>query len=75
MLGVGHALAQMSAGSDELQEILRNGQRPIEARHDDRRYSMTRLAPGTAADFICIHLDRASFAGALHDPVAAMVQS
>jgi 8-oxoguanine deaminase len=26
-----------------------------------------------AADFICIDLDRASLAGALHDPVAALV--
>jgi 8-oxoguanine deaminase len=31
------------------------------------------LAPGMAADFICIDLDRASLAGALHDPVAALV--
>ncbi|MDB6086967.1 MAG: putative Amidohydrolase family [Gammaproteobacteria bacterium] len=31
------------------------------------------LAPGMAADFICIDLDRPSFAGALHDPVAALV--
>jgi 8-oxoguanine deaminase len=31
------------------------------------------LAPGMAADFICIDLDRASFAGAQHDPVAALV--
>jgi 8-oxoguanine deaminase len=31
------------------------------------------LAPGMAADFIGIDLDRASFAGALHDPVAALV--
>jgi len=31
------------------------------------------LAPGMAADFICIDLDRPSLAGALHDPVAALV--
>jgi len=31
------------------------------------------LAPGMAADFICIDLDRASLAGARHDPVAALV--
>jgi len=31
------------------------------------------LAPGMAADFICIDLDRASLAGALHDPVGALV--
>jgi 8-oxoguanine deaminase len=31
------------------------------------------LAPGMAADFICINLDRPSLAGALHDPVAALV--
>lgn len=31
------------------------------------------LAPGMSADFICIDLDRAAFAGAQHDPVAALV--
>jgi cytosine/adenosine deaminase-related metal-dependent hydrolase len=31
------------------------------------------LAPGMAADFICIDLDRAALAGAQHDPVAALV--
>jgi len=31
------------------------------------------LAPGYAADFIAIDLDRVDFAGALHDPVAAVV--
>ena len=31
------------------------------------------LAPGMAADLICVNLDRPSFAGALHDPVAALV--
>jgi cytosine/adenosine deaminase-related metal-dependent hydrolase len=31
------------------------------------------LAPGMAADFICIDLDRAAFAGAPQDPVAALV--
>jgi cytosine/adenosine deaminase-related metal-dependent hydrolase len=31
------------------------------------------LAPGMAADFLCIDLDRASLAGALHDPVAALL--
>jgi cytosine/adenosine deaminase-related metal-dependent hydrolase len=31
------------------------------------------LSPGMAADFIAINLDRLSLAGALHDPVAAMV--
>ncbi|MDB9528876.1 8-oxoguanine deaminase [Oscillatoria sp. CS-180] len=31
------------------------------------------LAPGMAADFIAINLDRLSFAGALHDPVAALL--
>jgi 8-oxoguanine deaminase len=31
------------------------------------------LAPGMAADFIGIDLDRPVFAGALHDPVAALV--
>ncbi len=31
------------------------------------------LAPGMAADFIALDLDRLDFAGALHDPVAAVV--
>jgi cytosine/adenosine deaminase-related metal-dependent hydrolase len=31
------------------------------------------LAPGYAADFIAIDLNRVEFAGALHDPVAAAV--
>ena len=31
------------------------------------------LAPGMAADFICINLDRPELAGAGHDPVAALV--
>jgi len=31
------------------------------------------LAPGFAADFIAIDLNRVEFAGALHDPVAAAV--
>ncbi|EKQ71005.1 cytosine deaminase-like metal-dependent hydrolase [Leptolyngbyaceae cyanobacterium JSC-12] len=31
------------------------------------------LAPGMSADFIAIDLDRPQFAGALHDPVAAIV--
>lgn len=31
------------------------------------------LAPGMAADFIAIDSDRPSFAGALHDPVAALI--
>ena len=31
------------------------------------------LAPGYAADLIAVNLDRIDFAGALHDPVAALV--
>jgi cytosine/adenosine deaminase-related metal-dependent hydrolase len=31
------------------------------------------LAPGSAADFVAIDLHRVEFAGALHDPVAALV--
>lgn len=31
------------------------------------------LAPGKAADFIAINLERIDYAGALHDPVAALV--
>jgi 8-oxoguanine deaminase len=31
------------------------------------------LAPGMSADFVAIHLDRPQFAGALHDPIAALI--
>lgn len=31
------------------------------------------LAPGLSADFIAVNLDRPEFAGALHDPVAALI--
>jgi 8-oxoguanine deaminase len=31
------------------------------------------LAPGMSADFIAVNLDRLEFAGALHDPIAAMI--
>lgn len=31
------------------------------------------LAPGMSADFIAINLDRPQFAGALHDPVSALI--
>jgi len=31
------------------------------------------LAPGMAADFITVNIDRPQFAGALHDPVAALI--
>lgn len=31
------------------------------------------LAPGMAADFVAIDLDRPQFAGAMHDPVAAII--
>jgi cytosine/adenosine deaminase-related metal-dependent hydrolase len=31
------------------------------------------LSPGMAADFICVNVDRPAFAGALADPVAALV--
>lgn len=31
------------------------------------------LAPGMSADFIAINLDRSELAGALHDPIAAMI--
>lgn len=37
------------------------------------RTDIGRLAPGYAADLIAIDLDRLEFAGALHDPVAAVV--
>jgi 8-oxoguanine deaminase len=31
------------------------------------------IAPGMSADFIAVNLDRPQFAGALHDPVAALI--
>jgi cytosine/adenosine deaminase-related metal-dependent hydrolase len=37
------------------------------------RDDIGRLAPGMAADFIAIDFDRIEFAGAAHDPVAAVV--
>ncbi len=37
------------------------------------RDDIGRLAPGMAADFIAIDLDRVEYAGALHDPLAAVV--
>ncbi|HET7846237.1 MAG TPA: 8-oxoguanine deaminase [Acidimicrobiia bacterium] len=37
------------------------------------RDDIGRLAPGMAADFVAIDFDRLEFAGAIHDPVAAVV--
>jgi len=37
------------------------------------RDDIGRLAPGMSADFIAVNLDRPAFAGAQHDPVAALV--
>jgi cytosine/adenosine deaminase-related metal-dependent hydrolase len=37
------------------------------------RDDIGRLEPGLAADFVAINLDRIGFAGALHDPVAALI--
>ncbi|HEX7098851.1 MAG TPA: 8-oxoguanine deaminase [Acidimicrobiia bacterium] len=37
------------------------------------RHDIGRLAPGLAADVIAIGMDRVEFAGALHDPLAAVV--
>ncbi len=37
------------------------------------RDDIGRLVPGRAADFIAIDLNRVEFAGALHDPVAAVI--
>jgi cytosine/adenosine deaminase-related metal-dependent hydrolase len=37
------------------------------------RDDVGRLAPGKAADFIGLRLDRLAYAGALHDPLAALV--
>ena len=37
------------------------------------RDDIGRLAPGLAADFIAIDFDRLEFAGAMHDPIAAVV--
>lgn len=37
------------------------------------RDDIGRLLPGAAADFVGIRLDRLDYAGALHDPLAALV--
>jgi 8-oxoguanine deaminase len=37
------------------------------------RDDIGQLAPGKAADFIGVRLDRPDYAGALHDPLAALV--
>jgi 8-oxoguanine deaminase len=37
------------------------------------RDDVGQLAPGKAADFIGLRLDRLAYAGALHDPLAALV--
>jgi cytosine/adenosine deaminase-related metal-dependent hydrolase len=37
------------------------------------RDDVGQLAPGKAADFVGIRLNRLDFAGALHDPMAALV--
>lgn len=37
------------------------------------RDDIGQLAPGKAADFFAVRLDRLAYAGALHDPVAALV--
>jgi cytosine/adenosine deaminase-related metal-dependent hydrolase len=37
------------------------------------RDDIGRLSPGLAADFVAYDLNRIEFAGALHDPVAAVV--
>lgn len=37
------------------------------------RDDLGQLAPGKAADFFAVRLDRLEYAGALHDPVAALV--
>ena len=37
------------------------------------RDDIGQLAPGKAADFIGLRLDRPAYAGALHDPLAALV--
>jgi cytosine/adenosine deaminase-related metal-dependent hydrolase len=37
------------------------------------RQELGRLVPGSAADFIAVDLERLEYAGALHDPVAAVV--
>ncbi len=63
--GVGHG-AQMTA-RDALM-LATVGGAAVLGRDD-----IGRLAPGMAADFIAIDFDRLEFAGAEHDPVAAMV--
>jgi cytosine/adenosine deaminase-related metal-dependent hydrolase len=37
------------------------------------RDDIGRLEPGLAADFVAVRIDRIGFAGALHDPVAALI--
>jgi cytosine/adenosine deaminase-related metal-dependent hydrolase len=37
------------------------------------RDDVGRLAPGMAADMVAVDLDRVEYAGALHDPLAAVV--
>jgi cytosine/adenosine deaminase-related metal-dependent hydrolase len=52
----------------EILEIATRGGASVLGR-DDVGY----LAPGMAADFIAINCDRPAFAGAMHDPVAALI--
>lgn len=52
----------------EILEIATRGGASVLGRDD-----IGSLAPGMAADFIAINCDRPAFAGAMHDPVAALI--
>lgn len=64
---VGELDAAALSAREVLELATRGGARVLG--RDDIGY----LAPGMSADFIAFHLDRHSFAGALHDPVAALI--
>jgi cytosine/adenosine deaminase-related metal-dependent hydrolase len=63
---VGHGPAAMSA-REALELATRGGARVL------NRDDIGVLAPGMAADFVAFDLRQPAFAGALHDPVAALV--
>jgi cytosine/adenosine deaminase-related metal-dependent hydrolase len=64
----GFAGEASSASARQMLELATRGGAAVLGR-DDVGY----LAPGMSADFIAINLNQVTFAGALHDPVAAVV--